>query len=302
MGEKSNVGGRLPVFCYACGHDLRRASIKDMDTETVGIVSALDTESQKSLSREWAQLSDGSQVYSQLYFRGLRQMLFLSVAGRRTKRFHDFLADRFGRPTGSQAPTQRPKNFESLRVRERFLAAYYTAQLLKEWPTRFLEVCRLSRTWSSCVFQDLDPVPYWLFKPAQENLYIVHTPWRGQWRKEGAHSYSKLGQRLLTDAPRTKTRHLKIAAWIAQHPDLHDDPILLAAGLRKAKLYSPSSHHSQILRACQKYLDASRHRLIPSRGVSRPERATAIRRRTPWRKRTEVHDKVLANLRSIEAK
>lgn len=245
MGDRARATGS-PAVCFQCKQDLRGIAVTPLsESENFEDVKSFQLELLRGAEQGWTISPDGNVVYSQLYFRVLRQLVKLLMQKSTAARLRLAVCEAMNAPMLVPA---KEKHFERLQPAPRAILLTMSSWLLGEWPTRFIDLCRSNRIYSSILLRDFERPPFWFWQVVNEHLYIVHTPWRSGRAKE-PHSYSELGRMQSAPKPRTAAQQNRIR-FTRRRPCLWKDHTALAKALLRARLYSKKVHYSQVLKAC----------------------------------------------------
>jgi hypothetical protein len=257
----------LPITeCRHCKRDLRNAvgmataanSILPAKVDRIGQV--LQAKLLESTMAGWMTIDGGDAIHSCLAFDGIHQIMKILVAKRSAASLWEVIGKRL-RLDGNlllKVIGTDGNWAESLGVGQRRILMAGTAWLLEEWPNRFVLVCKEAKVWSRHIKQDRrDRTPFWLDKVIDEYLKIQHAQWRDpalKGQKRAVDSYTRLG--LLAVSSRLADRARKIL-FIREHLDLLSDLPGLAATMREARLYSPSTQTGNIVLGLPKLITAA---------------------------------------------
>lgn len=150
-----------PVWmCSTCNADLRRGTVNKIDSYTLRFYSHLHT----CLKRGWLNIGDYKQVYSFLYFNGIRHLVKLIAIQKR----YQCVVERF---SGQVIPRKQEYNFvELLRCEGRMLALKSISGLLQNWPHRFINRAQCSKLTASALMFGIESMPYWYQHPIYTHI------------------------------------------------------------------------------------------------------------------------------------
>jgi hypothetical protein len=171
--------------CFACQADLREGHLQEADSELVDFQSYL----YQILKQGY---TDNLQ-YSHLFFDGLHHVLKLLVSKQRKA---VLLQEAISREMGIKSTLIHGTyklDFDYQDHQTRVQLISMAQWLLREWPMRFIDLCKRHKIWSSYLLKDLTDVPYWYWREVKEHLYFMYTPWRNLDVKKSWHSsYQKM--------------------------------------------------------------------------------------------------------------
>lgn len=175
---KRFAAGSLTI-CNLCGLDLRTASkitspfpVTHSEVRfTIDLLSALDN--------GFIKASVGVITHSHLYFAALRQVIkVMAMHDSRIDRLRQTISNTFGLESYTPPSLPRPDVQEMDVVARRQLLGLARC-LLEEWPTRFVELSRTHKVWSSLWLKHFEPgaqehprtAPFWFWSVVHEHLY-----------------------------------------------------------------------------------------------------------------------------------
>ncbi|WP_409996233.1 TniQ family protein [Pseudomonas aeruginosa] len=156
------------MHCGKCGRDWCHEVWDEQDAPSELV--AFQRQLCHLLSAGWSAELPGAEIYSPLFFAGLKRLLQLLIQPGRCSRIRDFLALSRGELL-IEPPIQNPRRFEALRVGDRSRVLDSARELLDNWPNEFVSVARACRVSSSYIFSYRHPLPYWLHAPVQAMLF-----------------------------------------------------------------------------------------------------------------------------------
>jgi hypothetical protein len=142
------------------------------------------------------------------------------------------------------------RDFERLAIGERARLLEMVNWLLREWPHRFVTVCRNKRIYSSVLLRDFRNPPYWYWNVVREHLFVVYTPWRSGF-DGGPNSYATLTRSAAAPSARIAAQRKRVE-FVRQQRHLWKSQRRLAQALSSSGLYSRKVHFTQIMKVCPK--------------------------------------------------
>lgn len=153
--------------CPACGHDLRECDEAHIPRPSPRLLS-LQRKLSNALIAGFSTELPGAEIFSFIHFEGLRYLAGLLVLSGKGGRLREALLEQRQLPANALGGSNR--SFEELRQAERALAMELCAELLEEWPYRFIQECRKCRVASSYVIRYGREMPYWLYREVRWDL------------------------------------------------------------------------------------------------------------------------------------
>lgn len=156
------LGYECPIVqCGLCKGDFR-CRVRRSDPVVSRSVLEVQRLLNAALKTGWHSALPGARSYSHLHFVGLRHLIRLLCSAGHAKRLRQYVLGTkgmldFGLQLGSAW-----QKYEALRVGERAFILDCAAQLLRDWPSEFIESCVQSRVSSSYILDYPNTLPYWL--------------------------------------------------------------------------------------------------------------------------------------------
>jgi len=120
-----------------------------------------------ALFRGYARLSDGTSIYSHLFFAGLR-ILFQNLAtGEKASRLRAALREDH---EWSPSWNAKIKAIEHLEANDRFELALLAGRVLADWPQTFIALCRQAGIVASDLIGPIKNVPFWYFSVIDQHF------------------------------------------------------------------------------------------------------------------------------------
>lgn len=247
LGQKERVVAGPLTACHACGFDLRGAAVRPVEDPAMPVFQARLLE---GIARGWFE----GIAYSHLYFDALGQVLMILTSRHRLCRdAGKGVWEQMGRPEADRPRVLEHRgkrvDFDARPVGERHDLLCLARWLLDDWPGRFVGFCRQRRLWSSALLRDFPDAPYWFWSVVQAHLYVVHSRWKEVHPASGHASYAAHVRGRLSASPQ-RTALLARLTFVRAHPWLWHTPKRLALAMRRAGIYGPRTHFSQIVPRC----------------------------------------------------
>lgn len=178
MGDHRKLAADSLTLCHICRFEFRTVD-SSLITRVTHKESEFTTMLLHAMEVGYVQLSESITIHSQLFFSGLRQLM--KIAAMRNTRI-----DKLRREVGKEfhggtyspqvANSRRDVQEMDIDTRRRLLGIVRC--LLEEWPTRFVELSRKNKVWSSLWLRHLDPparanilpAPFWLSSVVHDYL------------------------------------------------------------------------------------------------------------------------------------
>lgn len=156
LGRKSELPKYNIAQCYSCHNNL--------GNQPTYIASIKDYNLQKRLEEILGNGYANNISYSHLFFNVLYKLLGILISKRRTlKGFrNEVLKEIYYDPL--EAMPQKDCKFELLPLQHRKPIVIAAGWLLEDWPNRFLNIVRKSKTAMSYLTSDMDQIPYWYYQ------------------------------------------------------------------------------------------------------------------------------------------
>lgn len=150
------------TVCRQCGNDVRdRPELFSQPKVPKGLLD-LQLKLHKAVRRGYSNDLPGAESYSHLFFEGMRLLVRILISTGRPERLRATMLHSRSQLALGVATTRTRPVFEELRLGDRALALTLCAELLDDWPTRFVALCRGSRVSSSYIVRYDAVTPYWL--------------------------------------------------------------------------------------------------------------------------------------------
>jgi hypothetical protein len=185
VGLKESILKVEICTCYKCCFDFRKAKTTKANQSLVRLQRNLYLLLDKGFN-------DDIQ-YSHLYFDVIYQLT--KILSSRVEKLKDFDREVCIRSGFTFKIERQREEFDKMTIDQRLVVVSKISWLLEEWPTRFLDVSRSTRTYSSYLLRDMKNIPYWYWRLIMENVYIIFTPWRSEdQEKSYLKSYNAFGE------------------------------------------------------------------------------------------------------------
>ena len=154
--------------CHECGANLAQSVFPEVAARRVGEQSIVQRTWLDALDRGYYRFADGTAVYSNLFFAGLRILFQNFSAGK--------VSGRLRVCAGGNAETWMPEwtgnshSVEQLSVDDRFELSSFAGSALQDWPRSFVSICKDANIVSSDLMGALKNVPYWYYKVVEEHF------------------------------------------------------------------------------------------------------------------------------------
>ena len=182
MGNFRKFAAESLTTCNHCGFDLRTASETAPPLLITPPEVRLNADLLSAIDTGVVRVSESIFTYSHLYFAALRQIMKVMA-------MHDSRVDRLRRAISSSfdvapytPPASRPRpDVQELDITNRRRLLALARCLLEEWPSRFIELSRKYKVWSSLWLRNFEPeakerprsAPFWFWSVVHEHLYCA---------------------------------------------------------------------------------------------------------------------------------
>ncbi|HEX8633965.1 MAG TPA: TniQ family protein [Pyrinomonadaceae bacterium] len=180
LGNFRKFAAESMTTCNHCGFDLRAVSETTLPVPVTPPEVRFNADLLSAIDTGVVRVSESVFTYSHLYFAALRQIMKVMA-------MHDSRVDRLRQAICSTfdiAPytplTSRPRpDVQELDIFNRRRLLALTHCLLEEWPSRFIELSRKYKVWSSLWLRNFEPraqerprsAPFWFWSVVHEHLY-----------------------------------------------------------------------------------------------------------------------------------
>ena len=190
LGNHKKHGATSLTLCHICGIDLRHIdqnisrlthpSGEPAKSSASPAEITFSHELLRTLERGYAQITEGTKVYSMLYFAGLRQIMkILAMREKRVDKLRLYMSDLCNVEPYHPESASRNPDIQELDIIARRQLIGLARCLLDEWPSRFIELSQRHKLWSSIWLRHLEPtgrecprpIPYWFWTVVHEHLY-----------------------------------------------------------------------------------------------------------------------------------
>lgn len=250
--RSESTGLASPIFiCRKCGYDIRGPTGGSRGWRPMKGVLDLQARLLAGVQEGWVVTPWGEVIHAVPFFKGLQRVIRLLVSKGKIGRFRKEAARRAGQPdpgeeliSGARGTLFEPQSVHS---RHRLLAL--VEWVMGDWPERFVEVCEAVGLKSARLTQDAkDWTPYWFWRAAHERLRVQFARWRRELLPpDVVISYQALGNRALS--PNLRKIRARIR-FIQEHPELGEDPSMIAYSMKINGLYSKNSEVAVLQKHC----------------------------------------------------
>ncbi|MBI3130321.1 MAG: TniQ family protein [Acidobacteria bacterium] len=256
--KKRAIDDAVPTYmCHYCGWDLRKRAGDPKSQRPMRGVKSLQGSLLAAARNGWFESRWGETIHSIPFFKGLQRILRPLVSKGAIGRFRGEAVGESGLidPSDRIRSGARGTLFERQDVLCRHQVLALVNWVLDSWPDRFVLACQRCGVRCARLTQDChEEAPYWIWKVAHEHLRYYQSRWRREFLPTGlVVSYLALGERMTSPGlARIRDR----IVFTQEHPELWDDPFMLAAAMRAAGLYSQKSAISVLGQHCSWLIDA----------------------------------------------